>query len=123
MSKSDGDDDQDEHRHLSAKVKHLGDLIAIEGHGNGPIDAYVDSLKKQFNIDFRVVDYHQHATGVGSSAQSACYVEIQVAKGATRYGVGLHSNIVCASLIAVSCAVNRASTDLLKLSEPVPEPV
>jgi len=120
VSKSESDDDHDEHRQLSAKIKHLGDQVTIEGHGNGPIDAYVDSLKKQFNIDFRVVDYHQHATGVGSSAQSACYVEIQVAKGATRYGVGLHSNIVCASLIAVSCAVNRASVDLLKLGEPEP---
>ncbi len=106
-----------EHRHLTARIKHYGDEIEVAGSGNGPIDAYVDSLKKQFNIDFRVVDYHQHATGVGSSAQSACYVEIQVARGATRYGVGLHSNIVSASLIAVSCAVNRASVDLLKIAE------
>ena len=118
VSRSESGNESDEHRQLNAKIKHLGDLIDIEGHGNGPIDAYVDSLKKQFNIDFRVVDYHQHATDAGSSAQSACYVEIQVAKGATRYGVGLHSNIVCASLIAVSCAVNRASVDLLKLNEP-----
>jgi len=115
-SKAESDDD--EHRQLAARIKHFGVEIDVEGSGNGPIDAYVDSLKKQFNIDFRVVDYHQHATGVGSSAQSACYVEIQVAKGATRYGVGLHANIVYASLIAVSCAVNRASVDLLEIGEP-----
>ena len=113
------DSDSGEERQLSAKIKYDGELLNIEGHGNGPIDAYVDSLKKCFTIDFRVVDYHQHATGVGSSAQSACYVEIQVGKGATRYGVGLHSNIVCASLIAVSCAVNRASVDLLTLDKAV----
>ncbi len=107
--------DTDEHRQLTAKIKSNGKVVDIDGNGNGPIDAYVDGLKKHFNIDFRVVDYHQHATGVGSSAQSACYVEIQVDKGATRYGVGLHSNIVCASLIAVSCAVNRASGELLTL--------
>ena len=116
-SKAESDGSSDEHRQLTAKIKYFDELLEIEGIGNGPIDAYVNSLKKQFNIDFRVVDYHQHATDAGSSAQSACYVEIQVAKGATRYGVGLHSNIVYASLIAVSCAVNRASTDLMKLGE------
>ena len=116
-SKAESDGSNDEHRQLTAKIKYFDELLEIEGIGNGPIDAYVNSLKKQFNIDFRVVDYHQHATDAGSSAQSACYVEIQVAKGPTRYGVGLHSNIVYASLIAVSCAVNRASTDLLKLGE------
>ena len=111
-------EEDDEHRQLNASIKFHGDLTQIEGHGNGPIDAYVNGLKKLFNIDFRVVDYHQHATGAGSSAQSACYVEIQVGRGATRYGVGLHSNIVCASLIAVSCAVNRATTELLDLDTP-----
>ncbi len=113
--KTTAENESDEARQLSAKIKVNGSATDVEGIGNGPIDAYVDSLKKQFDIDFRVVDYHQHATGVGSSAQSACYVEIQVGKGATRYGVGLHSNIVCASLIAVSCAVNRASSDLLSI--------
>jgi len=107
--------DADEHCQLNAKIKCNGEEISLDSDGNGPINAYVNGLKKQFNIDFRVVDYHQHATGAGSSAQSACYVEIQVGKGATRYGVGLHSNIVYASLIAVSCAVNRASVDLLKV--------
>jgi len=112
--------DAEEQRKIEASIKLFDDTVLLHGQGNGPIDAYVDSLKKHFNIDFRVVDYHQHATGVGSSAQSACYVEIQVEKGATRYGVGLHANIVSASLIAVSCAVNRASTDLLKLGSGEP---
>ncbi len=105
----------EEHRALEAKILFNGKSHTVNGHGNGPIDAFVDSLKQQFNIDFRVVDYHQHATGTGSEAQSACYVEIQVGKAETRYGVGLHSNIVCASLVAVCCAVNRASRDILSL--------
>jgi len=103
----------DDSRTIKARVNFNGKAVDISGHGNGPIDAFVDSLKTAFGIDFRVVDYHQHATGTGSSAQSACYVEIQVGKAETRYGTGLHSNIVCASLIAVCCAVNRASKDLL----------
>ena len=103
-----------EHRHIEAKVNYNGAPVTLSGNGNGPIDAFVNSLNERFDLDFRVVDYHQHATGVGSSAQSACYVEIQVGKAETRYGAGLHSNIVCASLIAVCSAVNRASADILK---------
>lgn len=102
-----------EHRQIEAKINYNGKPLTLQGNGNGPIDAFVNSVNKQFKLDFRVVDYHQHATGVGSSAQSACYVEIQVGKAETRYGAGLHSNIVCASLIAVCSAVNRASTDIL----------
>ncbi len=104
------------HRAIEAKILCNGDPKTITGSGNGPIDAFVDSLKEQFDLDFRVVDYHQHATGTGSEAQSACYVEIQIGKAETRYGVGLHSNIVYASLVAVCCAVNRASKDLLTLN-------
>jgi 2-isopropylmalate synthase len=104
----------DTHRSIEAKVLVNGEPRTLTGNGNGPIDAFVDSVKRTFDIDFRVVDYHQHATGAGSSAQSACFVEIQVGKGETRYGVGLHSNIVCASLIAVCSAVNRAAKDILK---------
>lgn len=107
-------EDDGEHRHIEAKLNYNGEQITVKGSGNGPIDAFVNALNKQFQLDFRVVDYHQHATGVGSSAQSACYVEIQVGKAETRYGAGLHSNIVCASLIAVCSAVNRASVDILK---------
>jgi len=89
----------------------------ITGRGNGPIDAFVNAIKLQFGVDFRVVDYHQHATGVGADAQSACYFEIQAGKGATRYGAALNSNIVSASLMAVCSAFNRAvKDDLLKPS-------
>ena len=66
------------------------------------------------------MDYHQHATGRGADAQSACYFEIQAGKGATRYGAGLHSNIVSASLKAVCSAFNRAvQDDLLEPTLPV----
>ncbi|MEE9322193.1 MAG: 2-isopropylmalate synthase [Granulosicoccus sp.] len=103
------EDEQDENlRTLTAFIEVDGLEVTLTGQGNGPIDAYVNALTQHFGIDFRVVDYHQHTTGIGADAQSASYVEIQVGKGETRYGAALHSNIVSASLIAVSCAFNRA---------------
>lgn len=98
-------------RSLTASVAYNGEIRQISGQGNGPIDAFVNAIKTSFGVDFRVVDYHQHATGVGADAQSACYSEIQAGKGATRYGAALHSNIVSASLQAVCSAFNRAVAD------------
>lgn len=107
-------DEQDESiRTLTAEVVFDGETLTLSGRGNGPIDAFVNALKSQFDVDFRVVDYHQHATGVGADAQSACYFEIQAGKGATRYGAALNSNIVSASLMAVCSAFNRAVVDSL----------
>lgn len=106
-------------RYLTAVVMIDGVQHEIKGHGNGPIDAFVNAIKTCFAVDFRVVDYHQHATGAGADAQSACYFEIQAGKGATRYGAALHSNIVSASLMAVCSAFNRAVSDgLLSPSKP-----
>ena len=105
----------DELRSLTAVVNFNGQQVEISGQGNGPVDAFVQAIKQKFNVDFRVVDYHQHATGSGADAQSACYFEIQAGKGETRYGAALHSNIVSASLIAVCSAFNRAAQhNLLK---------
>jgi len=70
----------------------------------------MNALISTFNTQCRVVDYHQHATSSESSAQSACYVELQAGgSNDTVYGVGLHPNIVVASLLAVTSAMNRAA--------------
>jgi 2-isopropylmalate synthase len=104
-------DEQDTLRQMKAEVVYQGLLREITGTGNGPIDAFVNALVTQFQVDFRIVDYHQHTTGSGADAQSACYIEIQLGKGATRYGASLHSNIVSASLLAICSAFNRAVAD------------
>ncbi len=95
-------------RHIKADVVWQGKGLQIEGHGSGPIEAYVSAIKNAFDLDFKVVDYHQHAISRGEEANSACYVEIQLSDSSTCYGVGLNSNISAASLEAVSSAVCRA---------------
>ena len=107
------DANDDSLRSLTASIVYQGKEMQITGQGNGPVDAFVQAITAEFGVDFRIVDYHQHATGAGADAQSACYFEIQVGKGETRYGAALHSNIVSASLIAVCSAFNRAVNDAL----------
>jgi 2-isopropylmalate synthase len=84
-----------------------GSTTTIEGKGNGPIDAFVDALKRAFKVDFSFIDYHEHAVGRGANATATCYVELQDSKGEIVHGVGADANIVMASLKAVLSGVLR----------------
>lgn len=95
-------------RAITAKVNHNGQEIEVHGKGNGPIDAYVNALKDAAGIDIKVMDYSEHAVGSGADANAVAYVEARTGDGRTLFGVGRDSNIVAASLKAVTCAVNRA---------------
>ena len=92
---------------MTATVKKNGMDAAIKGEGNGPIDAYVDALKKDSGKDIKVFSYSEHSVGGGSDASAIAFVETEV-DGKHLYGIGQDPNIVSASLIAVTCAVNRA---------------
>jgi 2-isopropylmalate synthase len=97
-----------ENRELIAKLRKTdGSTMNVEGEGNGPIDAFVDALKKAFGLEFSFLDYHEHAVGRGANATAACYVEIQDAEGRVVHGVGIDPSIVNASLKSTLSAVQR----------------
>jgi len=97
-----------DNRELIATLRRAdGTTFEITGDGNGPVDAFVDALKKAFKVDFAFIDYHEHAVGRGANATAASYVEIQDADGRVLHGVGLDPSIVMASLKASLSAVLR----------------
>ena len=96
--------DQPEVERLTLKLRCHGQGALLHGEGNGPIDALVDAL----GFKFDVLSYEEHAIGTGSDARAAAFVEITTPSRATLFGVGIHENIVTASLLAVLSAVNRA---------------
>ena len=93
---------------LTAKIADDGKLKTITGHGNGPVDGFVDAIRKEAGIAFDVADYREHAMGTGANATAIAYVELRLADGATLFGAGIDKNIVVASLKAVVSGVNRA---------------
>jgi 2-isopropylmalate synthase len=95
-------------RLLTASVTVGGVERAIEGHGSGPIDAFVDALKRAGLASLEVLDYREHALGAGADARAAAFVEARTADGRILFGVGLDRNIVAASLRAVASAGARA---------------
>jgi 2-isopropylmalate synthase len=93
---------------IQIKLKQGNNLMSIEGAGNGPIDAMINALTKDLNIDLRVADYHQHAISSGSDAKAVAYSEI-VYKEKSVWGIGIHQNTVIAGLISVINGLNRLS--------------
>jgi 2-isopropylmalate synthase len=92
---------------LQAVIRAGGEQRTIVGTGNGPIAALTDALARECGIKLRVVDYVEHAVGAGSDASAVAYIEAAGENGAAVWGVGLHSNILTASLRAVVSAANR----------------
>lgn len=89
---------------LAATVIRNGETQHLSGSGNGPIDAFVSAL----DLGVRVHHYEERSIGHGSSADAIAIIEIAADwLEATVHGVGIHSSIVTASLLAVLSAVNR----------------
>ncbi|MEO8096602.1 MAG: 2-isopropylmalate synthase [Acidobacteriota bacterium] len=88
---------------------------AIFGEGNGPIDAFVQALNQYFELAIRILDYDEHAVGSGADATAVCFVELRAGTSNAVMGVGMHRNILTASLNAITSALNRAIRDQLVL--------
>ena len=93
---------------LEIQIKKGDEEISINGSGNGPIDALIDALKQNLNIDISIADYHQHAISSGSDAKAVAYSEI-LYKDQSVWGIGIHQNTVIAGFVSVINGLNRLS--------------
>ncbi|MEJ0098571.1 MAG: 2-isopropylmalate synthase [Pseudomonadota bacterium] len=95
---------------LTLSLMKGGRPLQLTGRGNGPIDALVHALA----LPFDVLSYEEKSIGKGSEAKAAAFVEITTPSRVTLFGVGVHANIITASILAVLSAVRRAhARDLL----------
>ena len=101
--------DPDGRDHVEVVVTDRGREVTLDGHGNGPIAAFIDGLHG-YGIDVRVLDYSEHALSSGGDARAASYVECAVGDRVL-WGVGVHASTVRASFAAILSAVNRAQRD------------
>ncbi len=89
---------------LTLNIMRGGQAMQLTGRGNGPIDALVHSLA----LPIDVLSYEEKSIGKGSEARAAAFVEITTPSRVTLFGVGVHANIITASILAVLSAVRRA---------------
>ena len=83
-----------------------GQEHTISGSGNGAISSLADALRG-LGIDLDVVDYNEHTIGTNKDAKAATYIGCVVAGGSQKvWGVGIHTDVVQASLIALLSAAS-----------------
>ena len=78
----------------------------INGSGNGPIDAFINGLKTNLNLDLKVSDYNQSAISSGSNAKAGAYIELEM-NGKTSWGVGINSSTTKASFEAIVVGISK----------------
>ena len=85
-------------------VNLFGKEVTLNGEGNGPIDALLHALR----VQARLHTYEERALGHGADATAVTFAEV-VADNVpgTVFGVGMHANIVTASVLAVISGLNR----------------
>jgi 2-isopropylmalate synthase len=84
-----------------------GRPTSFKGVGTGPVDAFISGAREAGSDEIRVLDYSEHALSSGENALAAAYTECDI-DGTVVWGVGIHANIVMASLRAIVSAANRA---------------
>jgi 2-isopropylmalate synthase len=91
-----------------------GQEHAIRGVGNGAISSLANALKG-LGIDLDVADYKEHAIGEGRDVKAATYIECTAASSSQRvWGVGIHEDVVQASLIALLSAASSVSENIFR---------
>lgn len=97
---------------VALDFKYRGELLHVEGDGNGPIDAVKNAIATRVPIDIKVLNYTEHALGEGSHARAAAYIQMVDHKtGKMTFGVGTSSNITRASIRGFFSALNRLARE------------
>lgn len=100
---------EDEESCVKLVFKYRGEEICSEASGNGPIDAVKLAIKQRMQgLDFKILDYDEHALSQGSGAKAAAYIQMQDNRtGNITFGVGVSGNITKASIRGIFSAMNR----------------
>ncbi len=85
-----------------------GEDFSFTANGNGRLDAVSNALKKcHLKLDYNIISYSEHALENGSDSRACAYVGIEDSKGEITWGVGIHLDIISASVNAMVSAINR----------------
>lgn len=91
---------------FNAKIHYFGDELAIQGEGDGVLDAFVEGLKQAINLDFEIMEYGEHALGQGADADAVTYIQLK-SEGRRYTGVAISKDIISSSLNAFMGAASQ----------------
>ncbi|MDP7403254.1 MAG: 2-isopropylmalate synthase [Pseudomonadota bacterium] len=91
---------------FAAKLNYMGEMIAINGEGDGVLDAFVEALKDAIKLDFEIMEYGEHALGQGADAEAVTYIQLRC-EGQRYSGVAISKDIIASSLNAFMGAASQ----------------
>ncbi|TKX19316.1 2-isopropylmalate synthase [Elsinoe australis] len=93
-------------RRFAGVIEIDGQEQHIKGMGNGALSALANALHT-CGVDLDVADYKEHAIGRGRDVKAATYIECTSPTSPQKvWGVGIHQDVVQASLIALLSAAS-----------------
>jgi 2-isopropylmalate synthase len=103
-------------QNTSTSKRQFAGVIAIDGEqhpivgvGNGALSSLANALRS-LGIDLDIADYKEHAIGGGRDVKAATYIECTASSSHEKvWGVGIHEDVVQASLIAMLSAASSVS--------------
>ena len=102
-------DDDASFAEIAAVITVNNEKKSITAKGNGPLDAFCSALKKDICQDFKLNRYHEHALSESSSSKAVAYIETIRDDGTVKWGVGIDTDIIIASIKAVLSSLNRGA--------------
>lgn len=100
-------------RRFTGIIEIDGAQHAMTGVGPGAISSLANALSS-LGIDLDVVDYKEHSIGLGRDVKAATYIQCTAAGSKEQvWGVGIHQDVVQASLIALLSAASSVSLSSL----------
>lgn len=100
---------------VEVEVNFKGEHKMCKGSGNGRLDAVANAFREHLGLTFDVIDYNEHSLGKSSASKACAYVEINDCVNVDRFGVGIHDDIIAASIQAMVSALNRAINEKAKI--------
>ena len=93
---------------INAKVNFKDKVYQFSSQGNGPISAFVNGMRENFDLQFTLKDFGQNTRSATSKAESAAYVELKINDGKDSiFGCGINTSITLAPILAVLSAINK----------------
>ncbi len=92
--------------HAVVTIEAFGKIDNYEGVGNGRLDAVNNAIRNVVDAEYNIVEYHEHALTTTSKSQAVAYVCLADSKDNKIWGVGIHNDIISASVSALVSAIN-----------------
>ena len=96
-------------RHFKGVIEIDGQEHHIQGTGNGALSSLANAIRN-LGVELDIADYKEHALSVGKDVKAATYIECTATSSQQKvWGVGIHEDVVLASLHALLSAASSVS--------------